>query len=69
MDTQNAPDILEGYVRPHDLAKELRVSVRTLGRWQVRRIGPPRIVIGKQIFYRRDAVRAWLESREQKRRT
>lgn len=53
--------ILEGYLRPKDMAKQIGISTRTLARWQVRRIGPPRIVVGRQIFYRLASVYAWLE--------
>src|SRR5512133_451586 len=39
-------------------------SKRTLRRWAELRVGPPRIAIGKQILYRRDAVHEWLRSLE-----
>lgn len=58
--------VLEGYLRPADLAKEIGISVRTVSRWQVRRIGPPRVVVGKQVFYKLASVLSWLESREQR---
>ena len=62
--TGTKTQLLEGYLRPEEMAKQIGVSPRTLSRWQVRRIGPPRIKIGKTIFYRTSAVLAWLESRE-----
>lgn len=55
--------VLDGYLRLEDLAKEIGISPRTLSRWQLQRIGPPRVKVGKQIFYKVAAVQAWLESR------
>jgi predicted DNA-binding transcriptional regulator AlpA len=45
-------------------AQLCRVSERTLDRWHLLRIGPPRIKIGNRILYRTDAVLAWLRSHE-----
>jgi predicted DNA-binding transcriptional regulator AlpA len=58
--------LLENYLRPAEMAKQLGVSVRTLFRWHVHRTGPPRIVIGRQILYNVASVIAWLEAREQR---
>jgi predicted DNA-binding transcriptional regulator AlpA len=68
VDTQKTQGILEGYLRPEEMAQQIGVSTRTLARWQVHRIGPPRVVIGRQIFYRLASVLEWLESREQRRK-
>jgi hypothetical protein len=57
-------ELLEGYLRPHDLARQLGVSIRTLDRWHAQRIGPPRCMIGRLILYRVTAVRDWMMSRE-----
>lgn len=62
------PSVLEGYLTPEELAKGLNKSKRTLDRWQTERTGPPRVVVGRTIYYRVDAVRQWLESREQRPR-
>lgn len=56
--------ILADYVTPDALAEEFKTSRRTLDRWEVRRIGPPRVVIGRKILYNRESVKRWLESRE-----
>ena len=53
------------YVTPEQLAAELGISVRTLHRWHTARQGPPRVVLGRVIFYRRSSVLAWLVSREE----
>ena len=60
----NEGQLLEGYLSPVQLAGQLGISVRTLSRWHIQRIGPKRCTVGKLILYRIDAVRAWLESRE-----
>jgi len=59
------PLLGDDYLTQQDLARELHVSVRTIARWHVERIGPPRIVVGRLLLYRRAAVREWLESREE----
>ncbi len=40
-------------VRPH-----------TLRVWNVRRYGPPRIKVGRKVYYRVEALKEWLKSRE-----
>jgi hypothetical protein len=52
------------YLTPQSLAKNLDVSVRTLDRWHVQRIGPPRTTIGRTVLYRKESVTSWLRSRE-----
>ena len=56
--------LLDGYVSREQLAKELGKALRTIDRWERRRIGPPRVVIGRMILYRKEAVREWLLSQE-----
>ncbi|GAA4641491.1 hypothetical protein GCM10023115_00380 [Pontixanthobacter gangjinensis] len=43
----------------------LRVSRRTLSRWARLRKGPPRIKVGRTIYYRREAIDKWLLSLEE----
>jgi|HubBroStandDraft_6_1064221.scaffolds.fasta_scaffold47384_4 predicted DNA-binding transcriptional regulator AlpA len=59
---------LEGFLTQRQLAAKLGVVPRTLYRWHLQRIGPPRISIGRQIFFREQSVSEWLASRELKRR-
>jgi hypothetical protein len=59
------PTVTTDLIRESDLAAELDRDVRTLQRWRARRIGPAYIRIGRQIFYRAEAVREWLVSLEQ----
>ena len=61
----NGSSLLDDYLTPDQLAEELGKSVRTIARWDSLRIGPPKTVIGKKPYYRRDAVRKWLLRQEQ----
>lgn len=56
--------VLDGFISAEELATELDVSVRTLGRWDAQRTGPPRVLIGRKPYYRVDGARAWLATRE-----
>ena len=58
--------LLADYLTPDELAQELGKSVRTIARWDSLRTGPPKTVIGKKAYYRREAVRQWLLRQEQK---
>ena len=49
---------------PADVAEMLGVSPRTLARWHLRRLGPPRCKIGRRVFYRLEAIEAWLAANE-----
>lgn len=46
------------------LAKDMNVHLKTLARWAAINYGPPRLKIGKQVFYRRSAVLKWLEKNQ-----
>jgi len=61
-----SPSVLEGFISESDLARQLNRSVRTLQRLAARQSGPPRIKIGRLVFYRIDSVRAWLAQQEKK---
>lgn len=50
------------YLTRDELARELGRSSRTLDRWAVLRIGPPRTRAGRAVLYSRTKVREWLES-------
>jgi predicted DNA-binding transcriptional regulator AlpA len=65
-DSQPLPKlVLEGYLRREELAQQLRISPRTIDRWEALRIGPPRVCVGRTILYQTQSVREWLNSREQ----
>jgi hypothetical protein len=52
------------YVTADRLAATLGVTVRTLGRWDAARIGPPKIKIGKLILFDLAKLPDWLATRE-----
>ncbi|MGH7985651.1 MAG: helix-turn-helix domain-containing protein [Candidatus Binataceae bacterium] len=56
--------LLAGYLKPKDLAKALDVSERTIARWHQFREGPPRVEIGRKVYYRKESVMAWVASSE-----
>lgn len=41
-------------------AKVLNISQRTLNRWGRLRKGPPRIKVGRTVYYRRSSIEEWL---------
>lgn len=52
------------YVTGGRLATILNVTPRTLSRWDARRIGPPKIKIGKTVLYDLARLPEWLEKHE-----
>jgi len=56
--------ILADWISRNELARELGITTDTLGRWAAQRKGPAYVKAGRKIFYRRDVVRAWLQSKE-----
>jgi hypothetical protein len=58
------PTVLDNYLTPAELAKELDVSERTVHRWHAGRRGPPRILLGRKPYYKRASVAAWIEKQE-----
>ena len=59
--------ILSEFLTKEELAGELRRNPRTLDRWDVLSVGPPRTRVGRQVLYRRASVERWLASQEQTR--
>ena len=60
----NFEPILSEFLTREELAAELGRNPRTLYRWDVLGIGPPRTLVGRKILYRRASVHAWLRGRE-----
>ncbi len=56
----NFEPILSEFLTREELAAELRRSPRTLDRWEVLGIGPPRTHVGRKILYRRASLQKWL---------
>jgi len=63
-DADRLSSILAGYLTPKNLAQALGVSERTVARWHRLREGPPRVEIGRKVFYRLESVSAWVASCE-----
>jgi hypothetical protein len=61
----NMQPILDEFLTREELASALRRSPRTLDRWEVLRMGPPRTLVGRAILYRRASVQKWLAAQEQ----
>jgi hypothetical protein len=58
--------ILDGLDTEEEAARQLNKSPRTLKRWRGARWGPPFIMIGNRVYYRREAVREWLLALERR---
>jgi hypothetical protein len=56
--------LFAGYISEEEYARQRGVSVRTCQRDRALRKSPPHCVLGKQIFYRIESVRAWLLQQE-----
>jgi excisionase family DNA binding protein len=60
----NVPDT---YLTIDELARELRVSAKTLERMRARGDGPPALKLGrKRLLYSRAAISRWLRSRQER---
>lgn len=57
--------ILEDLIEEKDYAAESNRSHRTVQRERALGIGPAFIKIGRKVYYRREAIDAWLRSKEQ----
>ena len=56
---------LESLLTEAAYAEKRGVSIRTIQRERALRAGPPFIKLGKSIFYRPEAVDAWIIAQEQ----
>lgn len=57
-------DFLEGYISEQDYARRRGVTLRTCQRDRQLRKAPPYTKLGRDIFYRVEAVREWLVKNE-----
>ena len=62
--TARPAQLLSGMYTRQQLAVELGFTCDTLCRWEARQIGPPCTRICRRVFYRRDAVEAWILEQE-----
>jgi hypothetical protein len=61
----SVPDYLQGYISEAAYAQIRGTSVRTCQRDRQLRKSPPFVRLGRRVFYRIQAVQAWLISNEQ----
>jgi hypothetical protein len=64
----NAEPMLSQFLTKEALAAELGRNARTLDRWDVLGMGPPRTFVGRKILYRRTSVQRWLAAQEKQSR-
>jgi tagatose-1,6-bisphosphate aldolase non-catalytic subunit AgaZ/GatZ len=57
--------ILSEFLTKEELAEQLRRNPRTLDRWAILGMGPPRTHVGRKVLYRRASVQKWLVAQEQ----
>ena len=57
--------ILSEFLTKDDLAEQLQRNPRTLDRWAVLGMGPPRTHVGRTVLYRRASVQKWLAAQEE----
>jgi hypothetical protein len=60
----SVPELLQGYLSEEEYAKQRGVTLRTCQRDRALRQSPPYVIIGRQVYYRLEAVREWLVKRE-----
>ena len=58
------PSVFDDYITEAEYARQRGVSVRTCQRDRALRQAPPHVILGNRVYYRVDAVRQWLETRE-----
>lgn len=56
--------LIQNLIPEPEYAAARGVSVRTVRRERALRIGPPFIRLGRQIYYRPEAIEAWLLEQE-----
>jgi hypothetical protein len=61
--------ILSEFLTKEELAAQLGRNPRTLDRWDVLGVGPPRTRVGRTIYYARATVLRWLAAQEHQRST
>jgi hypothetical protein len=63
-EAQSNPNFLQGFLSEDEYAAQRGVSVRTCQRDRQLRQAPPYVRFGRRIYYRVEAVRAWLAKNE-----
>jgi hypothetical protein len=60
----DAQSVFDGYISEQEYARQRGVSLRTCQRDRALRKAPPHCLIGKQVWYRVEAIRIWMRERE-----
>ena len=58
--------LLDDFIDRINLTADLKVTARTLHRYENQPDGLPSVTIGGRKFYRKSAVLAWIQKREKK---
>ena len=58
-----AKNTLETLLNEHDVARATGLSVASVRRWRLLRLGPKYLKIGAAVRYKTNDISAWLESR------
>lgn len=56
--------VLDGFLSEKEYARQRGVTVRTCQRDRALRQSPPYVIVGRQVYYRIEAVREWLLKQE-----
>lgn len=60
--TTDTPEVIEHpFMTIDEVAELLKMPKRTLYQWRHRGLGPPAVIIGRRLVYRRSAVYAWID--------
>jgi predicted DNA-binding transcriptional regulator AlpA len=54
---------IENLLNEHDVARIIGLSVASVRRWRLLRIGPKYLKIGSAVRYRAEDLQGWLETR------
>jgi hypothetical protein len=58
--------LLDDFLTQKELAAELRISPRTVMRWQGKPDGLPHVELGGRVYYRRSSVLDWIGAHERR---
>jgi predicted DNA-binding transcriptional regulator AlpA len=64
VETVRKSSILDDFFDIDECAAELGVSAVSLARWRMQRHGPPVTHIGRNVYYRKSSVKAWVAAQE-----
>lgn len=56
------PSVTDNCVNTEELAYILGLGIEAIRQWRARKQGPPYFKIGRQCWYHKDELRAWLKT-------